>query len=251
MAFEHSGLAGGAKSPRCRVGLCKPQVTCWTGHCIVSRHLSKVAASERLAARNTCDFPPVGHRSQHTLIALTLASSVTNLGNSFVQDDIPIVKTNLLVHSLRIWQLFTQAYWPSPYPRELYRPMTSSMLAMEWVVGGGRPVVFRIVSILLYLGAALAVYRLAQRVLAPGAAWLAAALFAIHPVHVEAVAVAVNQAELVVGALDGAPGHSELHRPAPRSGQSAHGPRWIVPCWRSAISGRSPVQGTCASPRLP
>ena len=126
---------------------------------------------------------------------------MTNLRNTFVQDDLPIIGSNVLVHSLRIWNLFTQSYWPDPYPRELYRPLTSSLLAVEWVIGGGRPVLFRIFSILIYVGAVLAVYRLARRMLVPGAAWLAAALFAVHPVHVEAVAVAINQAELVVGAM--------------------------------------------------
>ena len=135
------------------------------------------------------------------LVALAIASTATGLWNTFVQDDVPIIKANALVHSLRVWQLFTQAYWPDPFPRELYRPFTSALLSLEWVTGGGSPFVFRIVSILLYLVATLAVYRLAKRLLAPGPAWLAAALFAVHPVHVEAVAVAVNQAELVVGAL--------------------------------------------------
>jgi hypothetical protein len=136
-----------------------------------------------------------------SLVALVLSATATGLRNTFVQDDLPIIKMNALVHTLRIWPLFTQAYWPAPYPRELYRPLTSAMLAVEWVIGGGHPIAFRIASILLYLGATLAVYGLAKRLLSPGAAWLAAALFAVHPVHVEAVAVAVNQAELVVGAL--------------------------------------------------
>jgi hypothetical protein len=156
---------------------------------------------------------------------LTLASSVTNLPNTFVQDDLPIVSTNALVHSLRIWHLFTQAYWPYPYPRELYRPFTSTMLAVEWVVGGGRPVLFRVVSILIYMGAVLAVYRLARRLIDPGAAWLAAALFAVHPVHVEAVAVAVNQAELMVGAMLAVLMTAYIDRR--RSGQLLT-PRWIT-----------------------
>ncbi len=159
------------------------------------------------------------------LIALTLASSATNLGNSFVQDDSPIIVTNTLVHSLRIWHLFTQAYWPYPYPRELYRPFTSSLLALEWVVGGGRPVLFRIVSILLYIGVVLAVYRLARRLVDRGAAWLAAAFFAVHPVHVEAVAVAVNQAELVVAAMLALLMTAYIDRR--RSGQPLT-PRWIA-----------------------
>lgn len=136
------------------------------------------------------------------LALLALGSTVTCLGNTWVQDDIPIIKLDKLNHTLaQPWTFFNQSYWPAPYARDLYRPFTSAMFALEWITGGGRPVVFRIVSILLYLGATFAVYQLAKRLIHPGAAWLAAAFFAIHPVHVEAVAVAVNQAELVVAAL--------------------------------------------------
>ena len=145
-------------------------------------------------------FP--GWLAPAALALLVLGSTVTCLGNGWVQDDIPIIKLNKLIHTLaQPWVYFTQSYWPAPYARDLYRPFTSVMFAFEWVAGGGRPVVFRIVSVLLYLGATFAVYRLAKRVVHPGAAWLAAAFFAVHPVHVEAVAVAVNQGELVVGAL--------------------------------------------------
>ncbi len=136
------------------------------------------------------------------LVLLVLGSTVTCLGNGWVQDDLPIIKLQPLVHTLaRPWTFFNQAYWPAPFARDLYRPFTSLMFAIEWVTGGGRPVVFWTVSILLYLGTTFAVYRLAKRLINPGAAWLAAAFFAVHPVHVEAVAVAVNQAELVVGLL--------------------------------------------------
>ena len=133
---------------------------------------------------------------------LVLGSTFTCLGNTWVQDDVPIIKQNALLHTLaRPWTPFTQAYWPLGYSRDLYRPFTSLTLAIEWVTGGGHPVMFRIVSILLYLGTTLAVYRLARRLISPGAAWLAAAWFAVHPLHAEAVAVAVNQAELVVAGL--------------------------------------------------
>jgi hypothetical protein len=136
------------------------------------------------------------------LIALSLGSTFTCIWNTWVQDDLPIIRGNLLVHTLaRPWVLFGQAYWPWPYPQDLYRPFTMIGFAIQWVVGGGHEPIFRIVSILLYLGAVLAVYRLALRCLAPGAAWVAAAWFAVHPVHVETVAVAVNQAELFVGIL--------------------------------------------------
>ena len=136
------------------------------------------------------------------LLLLAVGSSVTCLGNDWVQDDLPIIMLNKLVHTLaHPGTFFVQSYWPEGFARDLYRPFTSLLLAIEWVVGGGRPVVFRIVSILLYVGVTFALYRLAKRLLTPGAAWLAAAFSAVHPVHVEAVALAVNQAELIVGLI--------------------------------------------------
>jgi hypothetical protein len=74
-------------------------------------------------------------------------------------------------------------------------------LATQWVVGGGSPVVFRVTSIVLYAASAVAFFWLAALLLPVEAAWVSAALFAVHPVHVEAVAVAVNQGELIVGLI--------------------------------------------------
>ena len=138
-----------------------------------------------------------------TLVLLALASSLAGIRNKWVQDDLPIITVSKVLHSLaRPWAFFTQPWWPDPYPKELYRPLTSTLLALQWAIsGGGQPLVFRICSNLLYVVATLAVFYLAKRIVSPTAAWLAAALFAVHPVHVEAVAVAVNQAELVVTTL--------------------------------------------------
>src|SRR5690606_39848627 len=137
-----------------------------------------------------------------TLVLLVAASSWTGLGNQWVQDDLPIIATNELLHSLgQAWKIFTTSYWPDPFPRELYRPLTSLMLAVEWAIGGGSPLVFRITSILIYTLVTLACWGLARRLMPAWAAFAVAALFAVHPVHVEAVAVAVNQAELMVALL--------------------------------------------------
>jgi hypothetical protein len=44
-----------------------------------------------------------------------------------------------------------------PYSQDLYRPLTALLLAVEWMLGHGGALLFRIVSYLLYTGAAPAV----------------------------------------------------------------------------------------------
>ncbi len=147
---------------------------------------------------------PVGRFVPALPLLLALAASVLCLPNQWCQDDRPIIAFNSTLHSLsHAWTIFTHAYWPEPFPQELYRPLTSLALAVQWIVGGGSPVAFRIGSILLYVAATWAVYQVARRLLTPAGAVVAAALFAVHPVHTEAVAVAVNQAELWVVVLLG------------------------------------------------
>lgn len=136
------------------------------------------------------------------LLVLVLASTWTGWSNQWVQDDLPIIFENQTAHSLSLaWHGLLEAYWPEPYSRELYRPLTIMLFAVQWLVGEGSPLVFRLVSTVLYAGVVLAVWRMARRLMPMAMAWVVAALLAVHPVHVEAVAVAVNQAELLVALI--------------------------------------------------
>jgi hypothetical protein len=128
------------------------------------------------------------------------AASISGIGNQFAQDDFPIIWKNPAVHDLlHSHRIFTQPYWPPPFTPDLYRPLAVFSYAIQWAVGDGSPLLFRLVSYGLYAAVTLAVFRLARMILPFAAAFAAAALFAVHPVHVEAVAVAVNQGELWVG----------------------------------------------------
>ena len=126
---------------------------------------------------------------------LAAVASAPSIYNRFVYDDVPIIVENKLVHSLAaapaIW---SSSYWPVGM---LYRPLTIQLFNLEWVLGGERSRVFHGVSILLAVLTAVLVWRLARRLLPPLGAGIAAALFAVHPVHVEAVANVVGQSELL------------------------------------------------------
>ena len=131
------------------------------------------------------------------IAALALLSSATSLANGFAYDDRWIIAENARVHSLsHPWNFFRETYWPTTRGAALYRPLTILLYAAQWAIGGGSPLVFHIVNVALYVAVSVLVLWLALLVLPRGAALVAAALFAVHPVHVEAVGNVVGQSEL-------------------------------------------------------
>jgi protein O-mannosyl-transferase len=132
------------------------------------------------------------------LMGLALASSLGGLGNGFVFDDEPIIAANPHIHDLHaILRVWASPYWPPELGGRLYRPVTMTAFATEWWAGHGSPFLFHAINIAVYAAVTAAVFALAARFLPAWAAWLAAALFAVHPVHVEVVANAVGQGELL------------------------------------------------------
>ncbi|HEX8941781.1 MAG TPA: hypothetical protein VF785_01520 [Gemmatimonadaceae bacterium] len=130
---------------------------------------------------------------------LALASSGIGILNRFAYDDRYVVQQNTLVHSLHAWwRGFAMSYWGQEWGGDGYRPITILAFRIEWAIGHGAPQVFHATNILLYVVSSVLVFALARKVLPLQAAWLAAAFFAVHPVHVEAVANIVGQSELLV-----------------------------------------------------
>ena len=159
-----------------------------------------------------------------SLAALALAATAPGFGNRFVQDELPLILRNERVHTLaEPAGLFTTPYWHAPFPPAHYRPLATAALAVQWKTGRGTPEIYRWASAALLAGAAIALFHLGSVILPWAAALKTAnqavvdltrklaaqtdariaqpALFAVHPVHVEAVALGVNQGELAVGLL--------------------------------------------------
>lgn len=128
-------------------------------------------------------------------IAVAAIVAAPSLGNGFAYDDLPLIVDNAQVTTLAApWQYAVQPYWPNG---GLYRPLTAWLMSLQWQVGGGSPIPFHLLSVALHALVTGMVCVLARRVLDPRMAALAALLFAVHPVHVEAVANVVGQAELL------------------------------------------------------
>lgn len=132
------------------------------------------------------------------VIALAVAASISGITSGFAYDDVHIIVEDSRTHSLaHWWQFFAQSYWPAEKSGDLYRPLTMLGFAIQWALSAGAPWVFHLVSIVLYALVCAALFAIFVELLPLGAAWLAAALFAVHPLHVEAVGNVVGQAELL------------------------------------------------------
>lgn len=132
-----------------------------------------------------------------SIAALALLASGVGLHNGFAYDDRWIIVQNANVHSLnRPWELFGTTYWPTTHGASLYRPLSILLYAVQWAIGRGSPFPFHLVNVSLYVVDSVLVLLLGLQCLPRSGAWVAAALFAVHPVHVEAVANGVGQAEV-------------------------------------------------------
>jgi len=128
------------------------------------------------------------------IFGVATAVFVQTAAYDFTFDDVGIIKNRELYHSLARWrEILVSAWWTNT----LYRPFTALTLAANWSASGGAPWVFHLTNALLHAAASVLVFLLARRLLTPEGALAAALLFAVHPVHVEAVANVVGRAEVL------------------------------------------------------
>jgi len=133
------------------------------------------------------------------LVALVAAVVYANsVGNGFAYDDDWIVRMNARVHDLGNQRdIWLAPYWPNYGAMlGLHRPLTIFLFAVQWAISGGEPWLFHLVNVLLHAGVSVAVLALLRSFVPLPAAAVGALVFAVHPVHTEAVANVVGQAEL-------------------------------------------------------
>ena len=143
-----------------------------------------------------------------TVAALAAAAAalvyVNALGNGFALDDPHIVLENPALRSLAsLPQAVWEPYWPGEGGRELglWRPLTTATLGLVWAVGADDPFPYHLLNVLLHAATTAAIVVLLARLVVLPAALLAGLVFAVHPVHVEAVANVVGVAELLSALL--------------------------------------------------
>ncbi len=139
--------------------------------------------------------------SERTRVALLLAVAMLVYGNTllnaFTFDDFLYILHNPAVTNFSLSGLFV-----ATRDSNVFRPVTFATFALNFAVEGAHPFGYHLLNLLLHAAVTLLLYLVLRKLLEgmqQGAtlAWVAALLFAVHPIHTEAVASIVGRFELL------------------------------------------------------
>ena len=131
------------------------------------------------------------------LLAVSILVYVNTLPNSFAFDDRLYIFQNPAVTHFSVGGLFE----PEKTSNVL-RPVTFATFALNWALGGELPFGYHLLNVLLHATVTLLLYLVLGKLLesfpeATTVAFVAALLFAVHPIHTEAVAWISARSELL------------------------------------------------------
>lgn len=137
------------------------------------------------------------------LVALTIVAYIPALGAGWIWDDDSYVTHNaLLAHDLPFQEALRLIWTPGNTPQ--YYPIVFTSFLLESRLYGSdftsAPFGFHLVNVLLHATSALLLWTILRRLSVPGA-WLAAAIFALHPMNVESVAWVTERKNVLALAL--------------------------------------------------
>jgi len=130
------------------------------------------------------------------LFVLVFLSFLPVLNAGFVWDDDALTQNPLLYNMRGL-----KAIWlkPSAIPREAhYWPLVYTSFWIEYHIWGLRPVGYHLVNVLIHGFNVILIWIILKRMRVPFA-WFVAALFALHPVHVESVAWVIERKDVLSG----------------------------------------------------
>ncbi len=118
------------------------------------------------------------------MVALVLAVYSPAMNGDFIMDDAEWLWNNKMTErSVGIFQF----WWPDKADKPLdYWPLTSGMHWAQYRLWDRNPTGYHVVNMLMHALACVLIWRILRRLALPGA-WLAAAIYAVHPICVGSV----------------------------------------------------------------
>ena len=140
-----------------------------------------------------------------SLLVVILVLFSNSLRQQLIWDDVSLIQQNRLIRTLdNLPQLFRQDYWAfaeeEGQRRDLYRPLVSLSYMIDFRLWGIRPLYYHFTNLFFHILSSVLVYFILQAVLKERwPAWLGALLFAIHPIHTEAVSWISGRTDVICG----------------------------------------------------
>lgn len=128
------------------------------------------------------------------IVGATFAAYSVAVHGQFIWDDDNYVTAN---PTLRSWEGLWRI-WFEPRSTPQYYPLTFTTLWVEYQLWELEPLGYHVTNVALHAVGALLFWRILLRLNVPGA-WLAAAVFALHPIHVESVAWITERKNVLSG----------------------------------------------------
>lgn len=135
------------------------------------------------------------------LIAVTVLVYANTLVNGFTFDDNLYIFRTPVVSNFSVDGLF------EPHrANNVLRPLTFATLALNWFLGGAHAFGYHLFNLLVHVSVVILLYLVFQRLLesvpeGTTVAFVASLLFAVHPIHTEAVAWISGRSELLAAML--------------------------------------------------
>jgi len=146
------------------------------------------------------DLPErIGRWALLLIALLSILPYLNALGGGFVFDDRALILNHPAVQGpFHLGRILSAPLLGDVPDMPIWRPVTTLSCALDWIIGGGRPFWFHLTNLLLYLGITILWFLLVKRLFRrPLLALVAASLFAVHPIHTEAVAWISGRTDLL------------------------------------------------------
>ena len=169
-----------------------------SGEMLVAEEMAMLASSAKRSTESdgseSYPYPPLISRPNGLLILLSFVAYLPVTAAGFIWDDPAHVTENLELRTLSgLWRI-----WFVPGATQQYYPLVFSSFWIEYHLWQLNPLGYHVDNVLLHSFNAVLLYRIFFALKLPGA-FVAAAIFAVHPVHVESVAWVTERKNVLSG----------------------------------------------------